>query len=64
MVIRLAAPPVEGKANQVLKRFLADGFGVTLGRVHIEQGERSRSKIVRVDAPGPIPTDLQKILPG
>ncbi len=64
LLIRLAAPPVEGKANLALKRFLADAFGVALGRVHIEQGERNRSKIIRIDAAGPLPTCLQEMLSG
>ena len=49
--IRLAAPPVEGKANAALRRFLADAFGVPLQRVSILRGESSRQKVVRIEAP-------------
>lgn len=46
--IRLAAPPVEGKANEALLRFIADQFGVTLRNVELKRGEQSRHKRVVV----------------
>lgn len=49
--VRLAAPPVEGKANDALLRFLADAFGVPLRSVTLLRGVASRSKRVRVEAP-------------
>ena len=49
--VRLAAPPVDGKANAELRRFLADAYGVPLARVAIERGESSRQKTVRIAAP-------------
>jgi uncharacterized protein (TIGR00251 family) len=49
--LRLAAPPVDGKANDELVRFLADAFGVPRRQVAIVRGETSRDKLVRVDAP-------------
>jgi uncharacterized protein (TIGR00251 family) len=49
--LRLAAPPVDGKANDALRRYLAGTFGVSVARVVIERGERSRDKQVRVVAP-------------
>jgi uncharacterized protein (TIGR00251 family) len=49
--IRLAAPPVEGRANEALRRFLADAFGVSLRNVTLVRGEASRDKVVRIDAP-------------
>lgn len=49
--IRLAAPPVDGKANAELVRFLAEAFGVPLRQVTIVRGETSRRKTVRIDAP-------------
>jgi len=47
--IRLSAPPVEGKANEALVRFLAKALGVPRGRVTLAVGVRGRSKIVRVE---------------
>jgi uncharacterized protein (TIGR00251 family) len=49
--VRLAAPPVDGKANAELMRYLADTFGVPLRNVTLVRGETSRQKIVRVAAP-------------
>lgn len=47
--LRLSAPPVEGKANEALARFLAKALGVPRGRVTLVAGGRGRSKIVRVE---------------
>ena len=49
--VRLAAPPVDGKANAELLRFLSDAFGVPLRNVGLVRGETSRQKVVRVDGP-------------
>lgn len=43
---RVAAPPVEGAANDVLRRFLAERFGVPKRSVLIRSGLRSRRKRV------------------
>lgn len=49
--VRLAAPPVDGKANDELVRFLAEAFGVPRRNVTIVRGEASRDKTVRVASP-------------
>jgi uncharacterized protein (TIGR00251 family) len=46
--IRVAAPPVDGKANQECRRFLSKLFGVTQSSVEIITGESSRDKLIRV----------------
>ena len=46
--IRLAAPPVEGRANEALLRFIADFFKVPLRDVELKQGGQSRHKRVEV----------------
>ncbi|HEU0188288.1 MAG TPA: DUF167 domain-containing protein [Gallionellaceae bacterium] len=46
--IRLAAPPIEGRANEALLRFIADFFRVPLRNVELKQGEQSRHKRVEV----------------
>ena len=48
--IRLAAPPIEGRANEALLRFIADIFVVPLRNVTLKQGEQSKHK--RVDMCG------------
>ncbi len=49
--VRLAAPPVDGKANDALLRFLADAFAVPLRDAALLRGETSRAKVVRIEAP-------------
>jgi uncharacterized protein (TIGR00251 family) len=46
--IRLAAPPVDGKANDALIAFLAKTLGVPKARVDLVAGQTSRAKRVRV----------------
>ena len=46
--IRLAAPPVDGKANECLIGFLAEALGVAQRDVELVGGATSRSKRVRV----------------
>lgn len=49
--IRLAAPPVDGQANEALIAFLAEAFGVPKRQVELISGHASRSKRVRVIGP-------------
>jgi uncharacterized protein (TIGR00251 family) len=49
--IRVAAPAVEGKANAVLLRFIANAFDVPMRNVTLIRGETSRDKIVEVKMP-------------
>jgi uncharacterized protein len=46
--IRLAAPPLDGRANIALLRFIADAMDVPLRNVELRQGEQSRHKTVQV----------------
>lgn len=46
--IRLAAPPVDGKANAALLAFLAKACSVPKSAVSLLSGETSRSKRVRI----------------
>lgn len=52
MKLRLAAPPVEGRANAALCAFLADFCDAPKSAVSLISGETSRAKRVRIDAPG------------
>ncbi len=49
LVVRLAAPPVEGKANEALRELLAERLGVRRAAVRIAVGDRSRHKIVEIE---------------
>jgi len=48
--IRLAAPPLEGRANDCLVAFVAERLGVKRGAVSVVQGETSRRKLLAVTA--------------
>jgi uncharacterized protein len=47
--VRLAAPAVEGKANDELVRFLAEHYAVPKRNVTIVSGLRSRAKRVAIE---------------
>jgi len=47
--LSLAAPPVDGKANDECVRFLADLAGVPRSRVRIVMGLTSRLKVVEIE---------------
>ena len=49
LLVRLAAPPVDGAANEVLITFLAATFGVPRRAVAIVSGERGRQKRVAIE---------------
>ena len=44
--VSVAAPPVDGNANQTLLRFLADHFSISRSSVRLVSGEHSRDKVV------------------
>jgi uncharacterized protein len=46
--LALAAPPVEGRANQAAIEFLADLFEIPRSSVTIASGATSRNKVVRI----------------
>ena len=46
--VRVAAPPVEGKANAALREFLAKSLGVPKSAIVLEKGETSRLKTFTV----------------
>ena len=48
LVLRLNAPPVEGKANKAAVDFLAEYFGVSRSAVVLLRGESSRHKIFQI----------------
>lgn len=48
IVVRLAAPPVDGGANDALIEFLSDALHVPRRSVRIVSGERGREKRVAI----------------
>jgi uncharacterized protein len=49
VLIRISAPPVDGKANAALIAFVAKRLGVPKSSVTIVRGEAARNKVIRVD---------------
>ena len=58
--IRITAPPVDGKANAFLVKFLAKRWGVPKSNISVISGESARSKRLRVlQPPTSVIDDLQ-----
>ena len=55
--VRITAPPVDGKANAHLLRFLAELFGVPLASVELLGGETGRDKRVKISRPKHLPAE-------
>lgn len=51
--VRLTAPPVEGRANRALLKFLAGKIDVPSGKLRVSRGESSRRKTVAVSGTTP-----------
>ena len=51
--VRVAAPPVEGRANAALLAFLAAGLGLRPRELRVEAGAASRDKLVVVRGRSP-----------
>jgi len=58
--LSLAAPPVDGKANDECVRFFAEVAGVPRSRVRIVTGLTSRLKVVEIE--GVPQDDLERLL--
>ncbi|OIO48280.1 MAG: YggU family protein [Parcubacteria group bacterium CG_4_9_14_0_2_um_filter_41_8] len=46
--VKITAPPVAGKANIALIKFLAKEFGIAKSDIHIIRGELSREKVLQI----------------
>ncbi|MDW5596283.1 DUF167 domain-containing protein [Conexibacter stalactiti] len=49
LLVRVTAPPVDGKANAALCKLLAKTLGVPPTTVAVVRGSSARDKVVRVD---------------
>ena len=58
--LRVAAPPVEGKANAELERYVAELLGITASDVSVIRGTSGRGKVVLVR--GVEPEEVREIL--
>ena len=62
LLVRVTAPPVDGAANDSLRRLVARRVGVPIRQVTIVRGQTSRDKLVRVE--GLTESELHKSLTG
>jgi len=46
--VKVTAPPIEGKANEALIRFLAKELGVSLSSIEIIRGHHSQEKAMKI----------------
>ncbi|MFQ5936072.1 MAG: DUF167 family protein [Acidiferrobacterales bacterium] len=53
--VRVAAPPIEGRANERLIAFIAKAFGTPKRQVTLLHGEASKHKVLRVHTPTKLP---------
>lgn len=49
LLVRLKAPPVDGKANDALVRLIAEKLGVPRGAVTVARGATSRTKLLGIE---------------
>lgn len=53
--IRIAAPPIEGRANEALIRFLSNTFSLSPSEIHLEKGLNGKHKRIS------LPLSLEEI---
>ena len=49
MKVAIAAPPIDGRANEALVRFVAAALGVKSSAVRVAHGAGGRDKVIEVD---------------
>lgn len=52
--IRLAAPPVDGKANEALLKFVAETLHLPKSAVSLKSGQNSRHKVLEIVGTTPV----------
>ncbi|QLB12408.1 hypothetical protein EV697_10151 [Bisgaardia hudsonensis] len=60
--ITITAPPIDGKANAHLLKFLSKTFKVPKSAIILEKGELNRHKQILIPAPKMIPDELSTLL--
>ena len=56
--VRITAPPTDGKANTHLLKYLAKVFGVGRDQIEITAGRKGRHKLLRIQAPSHLPSEI------
>ena len=57
IVVRVAAPPLDGRANDAVCRLLAGALGVRRTDLTILRGEQARDKVIAVDGVDQVTAD-------
>jgi uncharacterized protein (TIGR00251 family) len=60
--VAITAPPIDGKANAHLVKYLAKLFRVAKSQVLVEKGELGRHKQIKIINPQQIPTEVAALL--
>ena len=60
ILVRLAAPPVDGAANEALIAFLSEHLGIPQRRIVIARGASGRDKTIAID--GLTPAEIARRL--
>jgi uncharacterized protein (TIGR00251 family) len=60
--VKVTAPPIEGKANEFLIRFLAKEFGISPSSIEMIKGQHAREKILKMS--GDVDQELLKKILG
>lgn len=50
ILVRIKAPPVEGKANKYLIGYLAEHFDVSKSKISLLKGETNQYKTIQIEA--------------
>ncbi len=49
LLVRIKAPPVDGKANAYLEKFIASLLGIAKSKVQLQKGQTSKFKTLIID---------------
>ena len=60
--LKLAAQPIEGKANEALIRFLSDALKVPRSAITITHGHTNKKKLLEIKTAGLTPAVIEKTL--
>jgi len=60
--LRITAPPVDGKANKHLLKFLSKIFKVPKSKITIKSGETGRNKHLIIEQPQQLPQQFSELI--
>jgi uncharacterized protein len=57
--VKITAPPVEGKANDALIRFLSEHLKIPSSHIEILKGQHAREKTIRISGVETLPASIR-----